>query len=315
MYKTTLGSVIGLLLSAQVMADSYRFEGSVNYVKPEIETAETDVDMDLLSATGTFYLSSVSNTGPLQEAAFLQRSSALSLAYWYYKVDVNGGYVDEDFFLSYTSESKFSALAIAAESYLLNDFVYVGLNLAYAKTEETDREVYGFIDDPDSYVTEATDDEDSENDWRLNLGLAPATGLLIWSEIEKDVDRADTQNLNVKYVKELGDRAFNLEAGIGVNAIVSVFRAQAIYPDTIKSSFVGIDDEDADVNSIYLLGDYYFDRSFSLGAGLSHMDNDEVDDEYMLRAKKFFGDSLSLEAQAVQSDWQDSYSIGASIRF
>lgn len=122
------------------------------------------------------------------------------------------------------------------------------------------------------------------NDWGVRFGLTPIDGLLLWTSYY-DEPGYDL-NIHAKYVLDLGyNNAVNLEAG---------------YTDL---------DED---NHIYLFGDFYFNRTFSVGAGY----NDYAgEDAFTLRTRKFFTDRISGEAAFTDADNGKSLTVGASIRF
>lgn len=322
MYKKVLTSAIGLLLSTQVMAQTYQFEGNVNYADYQADFIDS---YDAASVSGVYYFSPVqTDNRPLQEAAYLGRNSSLGVAFMHAKSA--SSYTDEfeDVRWEDEYESTYSAAAIAAETYFINDIVYVGAMVSRDKTKETETEIeYSFNvpgDDPVEVDREVSRYEDTENDWRLNLGAAPVNGFLIWTEIEKDVSLSDSRNLNAKYVKAFDGSAFNIQGGIGINATPAVFAASAFYPNSVKISFSGID-EDVDLTSVYVMGDYYFNNALSLGAGISQINDDDDNDadEYMIRGKIFFTDNISMQAQHSRFEDEyvdiDIYSIGASVRF
>jgi len=121
------------------------------------------------------------------------------------------------------------------------------------------------------------------NDWGVRLGVTPIEGLLLWTGYY-DEPGYDL-NLHGKYVLDLGhNNAVNVEAG-----------------------FTDTDDD----NHIYLIGDFYFDRTFSAGVG--YIDNG--DDGFLIRTRKFFTESISVEASYTKSDYLDQFSVGASFRF
>ena len=72
--------------------------------------------------------------------------------------------------------------------------------------------------------------------------------------------------------------------------------------------------ENTKIKSAYVLGDYYFDKTVSLGLGVSH-DDFNNDETYMIRGKKFFTDSFSVQAAYIKDEDSDNYSIGISMRF
>jgi hypothetical protein len=309
MYKKVLSSAIGLLVSTQVMAQSYQFEGNAGYtiVNPVGAYEDSIKDYHLASLNGTYYFTPVKTENhPLQEAAFLEKNSSLSLAYQNSQYTTQYSYLDVDA----KSSSTYSAFILNAETYLLNDFISLSGLIAEDKSEDkTTIKTNGNT----PYTTK---DKESDEFWRLNLGIAPLKNLLVWSEFEKDIDVSQSWNLNAKYVMEFSNKALNLQGGFGHNAITTLLFANN-YPTTMKLNFSGFDsDDESSLNSIYLLGDYYFDKSLSVGLGASHMDDDETfSDTYMIRTKKFFTDRFSVQVQYGTSDVYDTYSVVASMRF
>ena len=100
--KTAIIAGIGLALSATAQAD-YRWElgagytaGNFDYQTKSPETINDDNDTDVFDLSGTFYLDNVDTSkGPLGEAAFLDHSSFIELAFSDGEVDISGA-SDED---------------------------------------------------------------------------------------------------------------------------------------------------------------------------------------------------------------------------
>lgn len=128
------------------------------------------------------------------------------------------------------------------------------------------------------------DGQSTENDWGVRLGLTPLAGLLVWTQYY-DEPGYDA-NIHAKYVMPLGGGNFlNVEGGY----------------------------TDGDNNDVFeIAGDFYFDRTFSVGAG--YTDND-YDDGFMLRTRKFFTPEISGELEFTKWDSDDVITIGASFRF
>ncbi|ARU29497.1 putative porin [Cellvibrio sp. PSBB006] len=128
------------------------------------------------------------------------------------------------------------------------------------------------------------DGSSTENDWGVRLGLTPITGLLVWTEYY-DEPGYDA-NIHAKYVVPLGGGNFvNVEGGYA----------------------------DYDENDVFdVAADFYFDRTFSVGAG--YVDYD-YDDGFLLRTRKFFTPEISAELAYTKFDIADTITIGASFRF
>lgn len=127
-------------------------------------------------------------------------------------------------------------------------------------------------------------DGERNNDWGVRFGLTPVDGLLVWTSYY-DEPGYDL-NLHAKYVLDLGHlNAVNIEGG---------------YTD---------DDFD---NSLYLFGDYYFNRTFSVGVG--YAEQHDID-SFTIRTRNFFTDRISGELAFTDADDGKSFTVGADIRF
>jgi len=316
MYKHLFTGAIGVALSCQAMAQSYQFEGYASYSKsnPDYDYGY-DSDLDLASVAGTYYFSPVStDRHPLQEASFFAKSSSLSFSYVGVKAESNYGYEDDYIREEFHYTSRISSFVIAAETYVFNDLIYLGGLVAHSKEKQTDTST--FYSDTYSYSngTRTYTDRDSSNDWRVNLGIAPTEGLLIWSEFKKDVDISDSWNLNTKYVMEFNASALNIEGGIAKNAYSTFADSTTLlYPSSMKLNFN--ESDDMNINSIYVVGDYYFDKTLSLGIGANRSSVRHVNESYLIRGQKFFTDKFSVLLQYTTGEEIENYSIGASLRF
>lgn len=313
MYKTLLASAIGLVLSATTMANSYQFEGSASYLNSKYSDG-VDAEADGLFATGTYYFSPVTtDKHPLREAAFLAKGGSASLIYAHLKTEANGFFDFSSHDAKVTVTGKNTALIFSADGYLFDGLIYVGGAATHSKSKHTS--IQEDIYTNPSFSTKTTDKEEETSDiWRVNLGIAPTTGLLIWSGFEKDVDITDSWNLNAKYLIEFNSKALSLQGGIGESSL-AILDTASVYPINTLGNFTG--EDESGVNSAYILGDYYFDNTFSLGLGATYVDsnNDDEDNTYLIRGQKFFTDSFSVLVQYNQSSDYDSFSIGASLRF
>lgn len=122
------------------------------------------------------------------------------------------------------------------------------------------------------------------NDWGVRLGVTPLAGLLVWTSYY-DEPGYDL-NIHTKYVHDLGyNNSVNVEAG---------------YIDADSGS------------NLYLFGDFYFNRTFSVGAGYSdYYDNDA----FTVRTRKFFTTEISGEAAFTKADDGKVFTVGGSMRF
>ncbi|ROQ20992.1 putative porin [Marinimicrobium koreense] len=117
------------------------------------------------------------------------------------------------------------------------------------------------------------------------LGLTPVDGLLVTTEFSEDGYDA---NISAKYVTSLGGGNFvNLEG---------------TYQDT-----------DFDDDILSLGADFYFDRTWSVGAGYTDFLGD---DQFTLRTEKFFTNEISGRLSFTDSDAAGNvFTIGGAVRF
>lgn len=338
MYKKLLLSAISLLISSQTIAQSYQFEGALNLVQTQTSFEDEDEEADSATVSGTYYFTPVPSTKHLfQEAAFLERKSSVSLSYIRGQSDSSDTDIDTDSLSTTTYKTKEkdigSNIIISAETFLFNDILYIGAYAVESRNTTNTTETVSSSDSPDIF-TDVERDKTSDDDWRLNLGAAPVKGLLVWTDLHKDASKNSSVNINAKYVLEFANSGLNLQAGYSKNAIANVFAPNVFAPNVVPSNIRSIYTtmEDLDLTSIYFLSDYYFTKTFSLGLGITHTNVDsytdedgveyefsegdyEIDDTYMIRVKKFFGESFSAQLFYMQNDIQDIYSLGIAKRF
>lgn len=224
-FRTTATLITAVLCSSTSLAATYQGEGKGTY-------GHLDED-NVYNLQASVYFSPVSTEGrPLQEAAFLQQASDLTLSYTrldadHYKLD----FVGAD--LNY---------------YVPNTIFFLGGHFFRVK-EPTEGYSPGY----------------SENDWGITLGLTPVDGLLIYTKHRSapslvgstlgqlasagaTFKKEDYQtNVSVKYVTELDEngRAWKVE-GTFVNGQYTDF--------------------------LYMGGDYFVDPTFSLGLWVEDYD-------------------------------------------
>jgi hypothetical protein len=165
-----LGGAIALALASSVAAADYR---------AEIGAAYTDIDgeVDILAVAGELHFSPVSTaTHPLAEAAFLEKSSSVSLTYAQSDTD----YVEAE------------AITGGLEFYIPQAMLYVAPFYVYSSY------------DAEEYA------EGSENDWGVTAGLAPFEGFRVTTTWSDEVDYE--LNFAIKQVVKLaGEQAINAE--------------------------------------------------------------------------------------------------------
>jgi hypothetical protein len=314
MYKTLLASAIGLVLSANTMADSYQYEGTGSYVSSKTDDGEK---ADSAFVAGTYYFSAVNTENhPLREAAFLGKNSSASLIYGYTKSTDESTYTGEGYRYKTTDNDKNSSIGFAVDTYLFDGLLYLGGYASHFEQKNTYTSEWVNINNPSSNDKDSLKTKDTADLWRINVGIAPTEGLLIWSEFARSVHVNQSWNLNAKFVTEFSGHAVNFQGGIAQNAF-AFLEAGNVYPTNLKFNFSGYDDEGLDLTSAYAIADYYFDNTLSVGVGATYYDvkDSDLDNSYMIRGQKFFSDSFSVLLQYTTNDYDDSYSIGAAIRF
>ena len=278
-----LGSAIALLLATDIsIAQTYRSEISLDYLRRDRE-ALPDSESDTWRVSGTYYFSPVNTANhPLAEAAFLEKASNLSVSYLHEEWDYSDTYGSFRYETSVTEED----LNADIELFIPNTMFYVAAGMT--RDESKYRTTVFYMEDDLNPGVETDTETDSDNSWHGSLGVTPIDGLLIWSDFYEDVDLDEHWNLNAKYVTDWNGNAINIEGGYN--------------------------DYDGDY-SIYVVSDYYLDRTFSVGTGVSYIDADDSDNSYILRTRKFFTDRFSIHANYISSDFIDTYNIGIDVRF
>ena len=278
-----LGSAIALLLATDIsIAQTYRSEISLDYLRRDRE-ALPDSESDTWRVSGTYYFSPVNTAShPLAEAAFLEKASNLSVSYLHEEWDYSDTYGSFHYETSVTEED----LNADIELFIPNTMFYVAAGMT--RDESKYRTTVFYMEDDLNPGVETDTETDGDNSWHGSLGVTPIDGLLIWSDFYEDVDLDEHWNLNAKYVTDWNGNAINIEGGYN--------------------------DYDGDY-SIYVVSDYYLDRTFSVGTGVSYIDADDSDNSYILRTRKFFTDRFSIHANYISSDFIDTYNIGIDVRF
>lgn len=125
---------------------------------------------------------------------------------------------------------------------------------------------------------------DADTVTSATLGLTPVDGLRLTTVFTEDGYDA---NIQAKYVTSLGGGNF-------VN---------------FEGEFVDGDYDD----SLSLFADFYFDRTFSIGAGFADVYGD---DQFTLRTEKFFTEQVSANLSFTDSDGAGNVvTIGGAVRF
>lgn len=255
MKKLLLTTVIAVLSLNAAHAYQVELNGGLNYAGVDApggtdETVGAKVD-------GTYYFNAVqAKTGPLAEAAFIERASNVSAGYGYKHSDANNSRVHD--------------FALGAEVFVPGTNFYAAADLATAKTESIDHR---------------------GGKYEAKIGYLPITNLLLTVGAAGLIDVPNNDEVNptisAKYLTKIGNNDVNLEGG-------------AIFTDNGDTYTVA--------------GDYYVDRSLSLGASASTT-TDQTDDSYTvgLRARQFIADNISLQGGLNFGHKNDTDDVGINV--
>ncbi len=282
--------IASLVFSAGMPAlaqSSYQYENSIVYQKYKIDTSsDEDYDNWGIALAGATYFAQVDTTrGPLAEAAFLNRASGVNLVYSRTETDNSWTYQDEDF----RTEARTDAAVLNINYYVPETIFYVSLGVA------ADKSKYSSSITRDG--TRSAHRYNGEWDYQglATLGVTPLNNLLIWSNFYEGQDVGDHWNLNGKYVWLFqGERALNIELG-----------------------YEQEDEDDEKITRNTISTDYYFNKSFSVGLAYHLSAFEYIDDQESseIRARKFFGESVSVQASYTEMDDEQMVLIGGSYRF
>lgn len=257
----TLIAAAGFLSAPFALAATYQAELSAGYA----DIDDSNNDGYSVGLEGNYYFSPVNTANhPLAEAAFIEKSS---------KVYVQAGTSELKQLGQKTDQYNRS---IGVDFYIPNSIFYVGA---------------GFTENK---IQAPAGSSGWDSNWFVKAGVAPITGLLVWSEFVEDIDISDQWNINSKYVLPLGgEQALNLEA-------------------SYEKSKVGYKDD-----TISMAADYYIDRNLSVGAGFVNTSyvNQNTDTDYFVRARNFFTDNVSVELSYIDGDYENSLAVGGTLRF
>lgn len=277
-----LGPAIALVLAADLsLAQTYRSEIDLAYTRMEIIDSPDHVG----AVRGTYYFSPVKTANhPLAEAAFLEKANNVSLSYSHRDGDQSYSYGSYRHEASYTQE----VINADVEIFIPNSIFYIAAGVTRHDVES--RFTVSSLNTDGTTDIELPTQQASNRDssWHGSLGITPVEGLLVWSTFYEDVDLDDHWNLNAKYVFDWSGNAVNIEGD---------YRNNANY------------------DSFSIISDYYFDSSFSIGAGYNYVDTSAVDDSFLLRTRKFFTENVSINAEYITDDSVDIYTLGISLRF
>jgi len=287
MFKRVLFTTL-TLTAVGANASDYQFElsGDVG-----LQDVDESLDSETYSLEGIYYFNPVqTRTHPLGQAAFLERASNIRIGYNRETLEgpdqtfTNG---EDQWFVQEGTSSSVDAVSVRGEWYLPGDLFYMGLGLTHFEED-----FFG---------------SRSDTRWSASLGITPAEGLLISTDIYEGRDGSEHWNLGAKYVTDDLGPTLAFEA-----------RYHSPPGDDYMSLSV----------------DYYIDRTFSIGIARNQRGIlDDTDPDYSLirarsgyiggstwdntevRAQKFIGDRWSLSGRVYTDSWGDGFGFGASVRF
>ena len=191
-----------------------------------------------------------------------------------------------------------------AEAAFLDRASNVNAKYQYDEVGDNEAHTYGvgaeyFVPNSDFYLSgnvsghDLKDNDDLNNDlttYGAEVGYLPAPGLLLAVGVtgydEKDGKDGADPTVRAKYVTQVGGNDVNLEA---------------------YGAF-------GDLDEYRVKGDYYLDKTLSVGA--DYYNNDLTDrDEWGISAKKFFNQQVSLEGRIGFGDDYNTYGIRGAYRF
>jgi hypothetical protein len=185
-------------------------------------------------------------------------------------------------------------LPLAEAAYLgKNSNVFAGVDHIPKQNGHSDAQIYAagaefFIPENFLYVMagglHVDGSGDTYNDWFTTVGITPIDGLLVTTTYSHE--EGYDANIHAKYVTAVGDQFVNLEAGV----------------------------TDGDKDTEYVIGgDFYFDRTFSVGAEYS--DSDDFGKSYTVRTTKFFTENISGSLAYTDADEENTTMLGVNFRF
>ncbi|MBF7682614.1 putative porin [Acinetobacter sp. B5B] len=170
---------------------------------------------------------------------------------------------------------KNSTYGAGAEYYVPNSQFYVGAGIARNE-----------ISTKNTFVDQKTTLYNAE------VGYLPAPGLLVAVGVQgydvKNGDDGADPTLRAKLVTQMGQHDVNLEA-------------RGVFGSNNNRQY-------------YVGGDYYIDKTFSVGADYTK-DKSLDQDQWGLKAKKFVNPNLSVDGRLGFGDDYNTYTVGASYRF
>lgn len=270
-----VASGFSLAAYADAEANTYRSEINLGYGESDSDFDSSDDYSVILQ--GTQYFSSVdTTTGPLAEAAFLQKASSFSL--WLANSDYESDWMEGDSYLRRASVTYFIPDSIFFVGAGVQEYKY---SASYAS---------GIIE---GYEGKFSTDWKSQLD--ATVGIVPLDGLQVWSKFSDEATVSESWNLNARYVRLLvGERAL----AIGTS-----------YTDDNK-----YDERSVNINAEYYFTPSLSVGVGLARSILENSDNDD-EDSFSARVRQFITQNASIELNYASSDSSDSWTIGGTVRF
>ena len=241
---------------------------------------------------------------------------AFSVSAHAYQTEVGGSYIFTDFdnisdTHSFGVDGTYYFKPVQTRNAPLNEAAFLdrasnaSAKIDYADNSGVKNTFYGagveaFIPNSDFYVSadlgrnelkvKNTSINNKVTTYGAEVGYLPAPGLLVavgvkGYDAKNGKDGADP-TLRAKYVTQVGQHDVNLEAG---------------------GAF-------GDLDEYNIRGDYYLDKTLSVG--VDYYNNDLADqDEWGINAKKFFNQNVSVEGRIGLGDSYNTYGLRAAYRF
>ncbi len=258
MKKIFLATAIAALSISAAQAYQVELNGNGNYQSVDVPGGSSEIFG--LDANGTYYFNQVSGrSGPLAEAAFVERASNVNASYSYAKNDdVN---------------VKVNDFNLGGEFYVPNSDFYAAASIGRNYTKYKGFKSVG------------------ETNYTAEVGLLPITNLLIAVGVagvnSNNNDETDP-TIRAKYLTKLNNNDVNLEGN-------------AQFGD--NSDHYGVS------------GDYYLDRTLSVGASFDLNTFDHADDDYAfgVNARKFIAQNISVQGGVNVGKISDHDTFGLNV--
>lgn len=254
-YKAILAGAVSTVLAMSAQAD-YQFEVGGAYATGEITAGNgADADQDLFTLGGRYYLAPVDTSkGPRSEDAFIDRASHVGLVYTFGEVDFDNG-----------GDTDISSLSVDGR-YVIKDSGWL-VELGY-QFDDGDNSA-----DSDAYAL------------RLGKYISETTTLVAgWAYAENDDNREqDEYTLELEHLKDLGDAALKLEAGLGLvdsnyASDVNLYTVGATYYVNNNLGFGGsyslADSDDTEVDQYTVFGELWVNENVAVSLGYTGVEED-----------------------------------------